>query len=138
MATTILTPDIQVGLEDSHGPVSFQPLHSSPDHDNVVFADPATDYHGHPHYGRVLGTLLLLLSVSLIAGYVFSPGIAITLIFATAAWKVTMVMRNFMHLKYEPLFVFIAVAAVVLIIYAFFFGVYPDITAVPRDVTYPR
>lgn len=138
MATTILTPGVHVGLEDSHGPVTFEPLHNSPDHENLIFADPATDYHGHPHYGKVLVSLLLLLAVSLTASYIFSPGIAIAIIFATAAWKVTMVMRNFMHLKYEPLFVFIAVAAVVLIIYAFFFGVYPDITAVPRDVTYPH
>ncbi len=138
MATTILSPGIQVGLEDSHGPGNFEPIHHSPDHDNVVFADPATNYHGHPHYGRILITLLALLAVSLTVGYVFSPALAIVLIFATAAWKVAIVMRNFMHVKYEPLFIFIAIAAVLLIIYAFFFGVYPDITAVPRDVTFPR
>ncbi len=138
MTTTILKPGINVGLEDSHGPGNFEPIHNSPDHDNVVFATAETDYHGHPHYGRVLVTLLLLLGVSLTVGYVFSPGIAIALIFLTALWKVVLVVRNFMHMKYEPLFVFIAVAAVALIIYAFFFGVYPDITAVPRDVTYPH
>ncbi len=138
MTSTIVTPGIHVGLEDSHGPVSFQPIHSSPDHDNVVYPNEATDYHGHPHYGRVLITLLLLLGVSLTVGYVFSPGIAIALIFLTALWKVTLVVRNFMHLKYEPLFIYIAIAAVALIIYAFFFGVYPDITAVPRDVTFPH
>lgn len=138
MSTTISTTGTQVGLEDSHGPRHFEPLHLSPDHGNVVFADPATDYHGHPHYAKVLGSLLLLLCVSLTVGYVFSPGIAIALIFATAAWKVALVMRNFMHMKYEPLLVFIVVAAVLLIIYAFFFGVYPDITAVTRDVTYPH
>lgn len=138
MDTAILKPGIQIGLEDSHGPANFTPAHNCPDHDNIVFADPKTDYHGHPHYGRVLVSLLLLLCVSLIVGYVFSPGIAIALIFATATWKVALVMRNFMHLKYEPLFIFIAVAAVLLIIFAFFFGVYPDITAIPRDVTYPH
>jgi cytochrome c oxidase subunit IV len=137
METTILNPRIQVGLEDSHGPVHFIPEHATPDHDNVVFPG-ADDYHGHPNYGKVLVSLLLLLSVSLTVGYVFSPGIAIALIFATAAWKVALVMRNFMHVKYEPLFIFIAIAAVLLIIYAFFFGVYPDITAVPRDVTFPH
>jgi cytochrome c oxidase subunit IV len=138
MTSTVLTPDIHVGLEDSHGPASFIPAHNSPDHDNVVFANAANDYHGHPHYGRVLIALLLLLGVSLTVGYVFSPGLAIALIFLTALWKVTMVVRNFMHLKYEPLFIYIAIAAVALILYAFFFGVYPDITAVPRDVTFPH
>jgi heme/copper-type cytochrome/quinol oxidase subunit 4 len=121
METAILKPGIQARLEDAHGPGNFTPAHNSPDHDNIVFADPATDYHGHPQYGKVLIALLALLSLSLLAGYIFSPGIAIALIFATATWKVAMVMRNFMHLKYEPLFVFIAVAAVMLIIFAFFF-----------------
>jgi len=138
MNTAILKPVIQAGLEDAHEPGNFTPAHNSPDHDNVIFADPAKDYHGHPHYGKVLFALLALLTFSLIAGYLFSPGVAIALIFATATWKVAMVMRNFMHLKYEPLFVFIAVAAVLLIIFAFFFGVYPDVTAVPRDVTFPH
>lgn len=138
MATTILTPGVHVGLEDSHGPVTFQPIHNSPDHGNVVFANAETDYHGHPHYGKVLVSLLLLLCVSLTVGYIVSPGWAIAIIFATALWKVTLVMRNFMHVKYEPLLIFICIAAVALIIYAFFFGVYPDITAVPRDVTFPR
>lgn len=137
METTILKPGIQVGLEDSHGPIHFIPQHATPDHDNVVFPD-ANDYHGHPNYGKILGSLLLLLCLSLTVGYIFSPGIAIALIFATATWKVILVMRNFMHLKYEPLFIYIAVAAVLLIIFAFFFGVYPDITAVPRDVTFPH
>lgn len=137
METTILKPRVNVGLEDSNGPVYFEPMHHGPDHENVVFPG-ADDYHGHPHYGKVLVSLLLLLSVSLLAGYVFSPAIAIGIIFATAAWKVTLVVRNFMHLKYEPLFIFIAIAAVALIIYVFFFGIYPDIVAVPRDVTLPR
>ena len=136
METTILKPQ-KIALRDTHQSYTFEPAISYPDHANVVFPD-ANDYHGHPHYGRVLGSLLLLLCVSLTVGYVFSPSVAITLIFATAAWKVAIVMRNFMHLKYEPLLVFIVVAAVLLIIYAFFFGVYPDITAVTRDVTYPH
>lgn len=138
MDTAILKPRTQVGLEDSYSPVDFTPVHNTPDHANIVIPDPKTDYHGHPHYGKVLITLLALLSFSLVAGNIFSFGIAIALIFATATWKVVLVMRNFMHLKYEPLFVFIAIAAVLLIIFAFFFGVYPDITAIPRDVTYPH
>ncbi|NNM94120.1 MAG: cytochrome C oxidase subunit IV family protein [Bacteroidia bacterium] len=106
--------------------------------DNIVFPDAAHEYHGHPNYGRVLFTLLALLSLSLVIGYIFSPALAITFIFATAVWKTALVMRNFMHLKYEPLFLFIVIAAVLLILFAFFMGVYPDITAVPRDVTLPH
>lgn len=106
--------------------------------DNAEFPDGQHDYHGHPHYGRVLFSLLLLLSVSLLVGYIFSPTAAIFIIFATAAWKTTLVVRNFMHLKYEPFILLIVIASVILIIFAFFFGVYPDITAIPREITYPR
>lgn len=106
--------------------------------DNAIFPDAEHDYHGHPHYTRILLTLLALLSVSLLVGYLVSPGLAIILIFGTAIWKTALVMRNFMHLKYEPLLVFIVIASVLLILFAFFFGVYPDITAVPLDVTKPH
>lgn len=106
--------------------------------ENVVIPDAEHDYHGHPHYARILLSLLALLSLSLIVGYVFSPLWAIVLIFATAVWKTALVMRNFMHLKYEPLLLFIVIATVLLIIFAFFFGVYPDITAITPEVAKPR
>lgn len=108
-------------------------------HDNnAVFPDTEHDYHGHPRYGRILLTLLALLTLSLAVGYIFSPIAAIVIIFATAFWKTALVMRNFMHLKFEPLLVFIVIAAVLLIIFAFFFGVYPDEAPIPLDVTKPH
>jgi len=106
--------------------------------ESVVFPDSENEYHGHPHYTRILISLLALLSLSLIVGYVFSPLWAIVLIFATAIWKTALVVRNFMHLKYEPLLLFIIVATVLLIIFAFFFGVYPDITAITPEVAKPH
>lgn len=106
--------------------------------DNAIFPDMEHDYHGHPRYGRILLSLMALLSLSLVIGYLFSPGLALTIIFATAIWKTALVMRNFMHLKFEPLLVYIVIAAVILIIFAFFLGVYPDITAVPLEVTKPH
>jgi len=88
--------------------------------ESVVFPDVEHEYHGHPHYTRILIILLSLLACSLLVGYIFSPLWAIVLIFATAAWKAALVVRNFMHLKYEPFILFIAIAAVLLIIMAFF------------------
>jgi caa(3)-type oxidase subunit IV len=105
--------------------------------DNVVIPDPAQDYHGHPNYTRTFISLLALLSVSLIVGFFFSPMLAVSLIFATAIWKTALVMKNFMHLKFEPLMIWIAVAAVIFCLFMFFFGIYPDITAVQRIVV-PR
>ncbi len=105
--------------------------------ENIEIPDPALDYHGHAPYGRILLQLLILLSVSLIVGMVFSTSVAVFLIFATAIWKSSMVMKNFMHLKFEPLLVWVAIAAVLFILFMFFFGIYPDITAVHREVV-PR
>jgi len=106
--------------------------------DNAIFPDAAHDYHGHPRYTRILISLLGLLALSLIVGNLFSLKWAILLIFATAIWKTALVIRNFMHLKYEPLLIYVVIAAVILILFAFFFGVYPDIPAIPLDVTKPH
>lgn len=95
------------------------------------------DYHGHPRYGKILVRLMILLSVSLIVGFLFSPLLAVTLIFATAIWKTALVMNYFMHLKYEPLLIWIVIASVIFILFMFFFGVYPDVTAIHREVV-PR
>jgi|ERR1041385_3198198 caa(3)-type oxidase subunit IV len=105
-------------------------------HENgsTVIPDPQTDYHDHPNYRKVYFELLALFGLSLVVGFVFSPFLAITLIFATAAWKTALVVKNFMHLKYELLFIWIFVAVVIFCLFVFFFGVYPDITAVHRDV----
>lgn len=101
--------------------------------EGVVFPEAETDYHGHPNYGKVLVNLLILLCVSLIVGY-FSSTLAIIIIFATAVWKTALVMKNFMHLKYEPFLIWLAVIVVLFTILAFFWGVFPDITMVPHDV----
>lgn len=106
--------------------------------ESVMFPDAEHDYHGHPNYTKILVSLLSLLTFSLIIGYFVSPMLAIILIFATATWKAALVMRNFMHLKYEPFLLFIAISAVLLIILTFFFGVYPDITAITPEVAKPR
>lgn len=105
--------------------------------DSVEFPDPKHDYHGHPNYERIFLSLLVLFGLSLVMGYLFSPFVAIALIFVTAAWKCILVIKNFMHLRYEPILVWVAVAAVLFCLISFFFGVYPDITAVHREVT-PR
>lgn len=104
--------------------------------DNVVTPDPDQDYHGHPNYLKVFIYLLILFSASLLIGLFFSPILAVILIFASAIWKSALVVSNFIHLKYEPVIIWIAVAAVLFCLLAFFWGVYPDITAVKPDVAH--
>ena len=104
------------------------------DEKGVIFPDPKKDYHGHPDYGKTLIYLLLLFGVSLVAGYFVSPLLAVIIIFATAVWKTALVMRNFMHLKYEPFLVLLAVFVVLFVLLSFFWGVFPDITMIPLEL----
>jgi cytochrome c oxidase subunit IV len=93
------------------------------------------DYHGHPDYAKVFLWLLFFLGVSLLVGYVFSsPKLTISLIFLTAGIKAILVVKNFMHLKYEPVLVLVAVLVVLFILLSFFFGVFPDIVPVLREL----
>lgn len=102
--------------------------------ENIEFPDPATDYHGHPKYGMVFLSLLALFGISLVLGYFVSPALAIALIFILAVVKTALVMLNFMHLKFEPIFIWMAVGVVLLILFAFYFGIVPDVTNVPLEV----
>ena len=67
-------------------------------------------------------------------GYFTSSMIGVSLIFLVAMLKAGLVVGNFMHLKFEPLLVLIIVSIVVFILFAFFLGVFPDITLIVRDV----
>ncbi len=100
----------------------------------ITFPDPKTDYHGHPSYANIFLWLMLLFGISLAVGYFVSPGMAVFLIFFTAIIKAVLVVRNFMHLKFEPWQVLVVVAMVFFVLIALFFGVYPDITAIERVI----
>lgn len=105
--------------------------------DAVHFPEPTTDYHGHPNYLKVLIFLFGFFALSLVVGYFPLSLVTVIVIFGTALYKATLVVKNFMHLKYEPVLIWIAVIAVFFCLIAFFFGVYPDITAAKLDVV-PR
>ena len=92
------------------------------------------DYHGHPNYGKVFLSLILLFAVSLVIGYFTTAMIGISLIFLTAIIKTSFVVKNFMHLKFEPLLVLVVVLVVIFILVSFFFGVFPDIVPINLDV----
>ena len=92
------------------------------------------DYHGHPNYKKVFLSLLLLMGVSLTVGYFTTPLIGVSLIFLVALIKAGLVVANFMHLKFEPWLILVAVLIVVFILVSFFWGVFPDITLITRDV----
>lgn len=100
----------------------------------VEAPSPETDYHGHPDYSRIFLSLAALFGISLLIGYFTSAKVAVILIFLTAIIKAALVVRNFMHLKYEPKLIWVTVAIAVFIFLVFYFGVLPDITLIERDM----
>lgn len=91
---------------------------------------PNRDYHGHPNYLAVWAALVALLVASLGLGWLHGGVWAVTLIFALAAVKAGLVLGNFMHLRWEPRFVWGIVAFGVLCLVFLYLGVAPDILGV--------
>ncbi len=92
------------------------------------------DYHGHPNYLKVYIMLLVLFGVSLVAGLIGNTTVMLLLVFGTALIKSVLVVGKFMHLRWEPTLVWVAVGIVLFILLAFFWGVYPDIPMVEVDI----
>ncbi|GEM_PF-1420822 len=93
------------------------------------------DYHGHPNYNMIYLTLIVLLGISLLGDLMPAKSLLIALVFGTAIIKAALVIRNFMHLKYENLFLWIiSIGAVLFILLAFFWGMYPDFPLVKLEL----
>lgn len=92
------------------------------------------DYHGHPNYFRVYIYLMSFFIISLVAAFIPNQMLMLIVIFGTALIKTALVIGKFMHLSWEPVLMKIAAGIVIFILIAFFFGVFPDITLVTRDV----
>ena len=98
---------------------------------------PEFQYHGHTNYTKVYLVLLLLFGISLVVGFFTSHAVAIVLIFITSKIKADLVVGSFMHLKYEPVLIWVAVGLVVFVLLAFFWGIYPDISIVEFEQLKP-
>lgn len=96
------------------------------------------DYHGHPDYFRIYLYLMGLFVISLLAALIPNQMLMLIVIFGTALIKSVMVVGKFMHLKWEPVLLYVSVGLVIFVLLAFFFGVIPDITFVERDVVMPN
>lgn len=103
--------------------------------EHEVVVPPADDYHGHPNYQYVIIVLIALLAISLLSDFVTSIILLGLLVFGTALVKSILVIRNFMHWKYEPLFIWIITFfAVLFILLALFWGMYPDFDLVKVEL----
>ncbi|UCE85839.1 MAG: cytochrome C oxidase subunit IV family protein [Deltaproteobacteria bacterium] len=85
----------------------------------------------HPNYVLIWGILVAALAVSLFIGYMSLPVVTVVLIFTVAVVKAYLVLSYYMHLRYEPFFVALIVAAGLACLYFLFFGLVPDIVYPP-------
>ncbi len=101
-------------------------------------------YHGHPKYLNIFILLLVFMTLTLIpdivntiSGKVVVEKIwwIIALIFVFSTWKAVLVMRNFMHVRYEPKLVFIMVATALACLVLLFALVSRDIPAHDNNTT---
>ena len=81
----------------------------------------------HPNYLAIWVVLLVLLGMSLLLGRIPNAAVAGTLVFGIAAVKIALVMRYFMHMKFEPWLLAVLLVGALLCVLALFVGVTPDV-----------
>ena len=87
--------------------------------------------NAHKTYAIIWLTLLVLLGASLAFGRIGNVHVMTALVFAIAAVKIGIVMRYFMHMKFEPWLLAALMVGAFLCLVALFIGVAPDL--VMRD-----
>lgn len=91
--------------------------------------------HRHPNYVLIWFVLVLFTIISIVLSKLLVPhaaDLAILLLFVSAGIKATLVALNFMHLKFEKIWI-LALVIVPLIFFMFLiFGFMPDITATSK------
>ncbi|MEW6775340.1 MAG: cytochrome C oxidase subunit IV family protein [Bdellovibrionota bacterium] len=89
--------------------------------------------HHHPNYVAIWAVLLALLLAGIVVGNVQSPVLGAALVFGVAGVKAYIVAANYMHLKYEPLFVKLIVGSALACIVLVLIGLIPDVVYVYGD-----
>lgn len=94
-----------------------------------------SEAHRHPNYVFVWFVLVLFTIISIVLSKLLVPhaaDLAILLLFVSAGIKATLVALNFMHLRFEKIWI-LALVIVPLIFFMFLiFGFMPDITATAK------
>src|SRR2546430_788637 len=85
------------------------------------------EHHEHPNYLFVYGALLVLLIASILLGRVPNAYAMTALVFTVAGIKAILVLRYFMHVKFEPWLVAVILIAATLCLVVLFIGVAPDV-----------
>jgi caa(3)-type oxidase subunit IV len=85
------------------------------------------EYHGHANYFKIWGALVTIFIISLGIGAMGNSKLAVAVIFALAIVKTLLVLGYFMHLKWEPKFIWWIFAFGAVCLFIFYYGVLPDI-----------
>jgi cytochrome c oxidase subunit 4 len=86
--------------------------------------------HRDVNYIAIWVVLVVALVVSLALAFLEQRRVAATIILALATVKAFLVLSYYMHLKFEPRFIAVTVAAGILCMAILFFGLVPDIVHV--------
>ncbi|MDP6450166.1 MAG: cytochrome C oxidase subunit IV family protein [Lentisphaeria bacterium] len=95
-----------------------------------------TSYHGHVNYIRIWAILLVLLIVSLGIGMIGYQFFAVWMIITIAIVKALMVTAYYMHLLWEPKWLWLTVGFALLCLIFLFLGVFPDILLVQLQLAH--
>lgn len=78
-------------------------------------------------YGAIWGVLVFLLLLSLVGVRIGDPAFRNLLVFGVAAVKAFLVLRYYMHLRWEPLFVGAILLSALLCLAVLFVALLPDV-----------
>jgi caa(3)-type oxidase subunit IV len=84
------------------------------------------DEKNHPNYFAVWIWLVCLVIASIAASLVLPRSAAVYLIFTIATIKAILVLRNYMHLKYEKLLLYALAIVPLLVVIVLMFALFPD------------
>jgi caa(3)-type oxidase subunit IV len=90
------------------------------------------EYHDHggghnPNYAKIYISLVILLMISIAGPFLGIFWVTLATAFGIALVKATLVVQNFMHLKWERALIGWVLAAALLLMFLLFAGVAPDI-----------
>jgi len=88
------------------------------------------DYHGHPNYLVIYISLLVLFAITVFASLISNPLIVFIIVFVISVVKGSLVLLYFMHLKWEPLLIWLLLGFALMTLLFLSFGLYPDIVPV--------
>ncbi len=83
--------------------------------------------HPHPNYVAIWTVRVVLLVLGIAVGFVGQPVLGAVLVFGVATIKAFLVAANYMHLKFEPLFVRVILLGGIACVLIALIGLIPDI-----------